>query len=57
MYNNPTAGTAVGTAGTLAATGMGGLSTAWLVVAAITLVFAGLAVRNLVPAKKEEYND
>lgn len=53
MYNHPGAGAALGTAG-LAATGMDGLTIGWLFVAGVTLFFAGLAVRNLLPARKAD---
>lgn len=52
MYNNPVAGSAVGTAGALAATGGDVLSVGWMLVAAITLMFAGLAVKNLIPVRR-----
>lgn len=41
-------------AGTLAATGFNGITLGWIIVAGITTLFAGLAIKNLIPVKSEE---
>lgn len=51
MYNNtatPIAATPIG----LAATGMDVLTIGWLMVAGFTMIFVGLAIKNLLPARK-----
>lgn len=50
MYNAPMSGL-VATGGTLAFTGAA-LSVGWLIVAAITLVFVGLAIMKIMPKRK-----